>query len=175
CLRKEIQMRKVEVCDYHKEWEELFQKEAAEIKKILGDNCVAVHHIGSTAVKGLAAKPVIDLMPVVKDIEAIDRFNQAFEQLGYEAKGENGLKGRRYFQKGGDARTHHIHMDERGNGEINRHLAFSDFLKKHPKKAEKYGTLKKELAMKYPTEIEQYSRGKESLVKEIEKQALEGF
>lgn len=166
-------MRKVEVFDYQKEWEQLFLKEAAAIQKIFGEECVAIHHIGSTAVKGLAAKPVIDLMPVVKEIRAVDRFNLAFEKLGYEAKGENGLKGRRYFQKGGDARTHHMHVYESGSAEIERHLAFRDFLKKQPQEAEKYGTFKKELAKKYPMDIESYIRGKEQLVKAIEKQAME--
>ncbi|CEG24126.1 dephospho-CoA kinase/protein folding accessory domain-containing protein [Planococcus massiliensis] len=168
-------MRKVEICDYQEEWEELFRQEAEEIKRILGEECVAVHHIGSTAVRGLAAKPVIDLLPVVKNIETVDRFNPKFELLGYEGKGENGLKGRRYFQKGGDLRTHHMHIYENGSGEIYRHLAFRDYLKKHPQEAEKYGTLKKELAMKYPTDIERYIEGKESFVKEMEKRALEEF
>lgn len=168
-------MRKVEICDYQEEWEELFRQEAAEIKRILGEECVAVHHIGSTAVRGLAAKPVIDLLPVVKNIETVDLLNSKFELLGYEAKGENGLNGRRYFQKGGDLRTHHMHIYENGSGEIYRHLAFRDYLKKHPQEAEKYGTLKKELAMKYPTDIERYIKGKESFVKEMEKRALEDF
>ncbi|EJW91927.1 protein belonging to Uncharacterized protein family UPF0157, partial [gut metagenome] len=70
-----------------------------------GENCLAIYHIGSTAVKGLWAKPIIDLMPVVKEIKSVDIHEQEFEALGYECKGEYGIAGRRFFMKGGDHRT----------------------------------------------------------------------
>ena len=168
-------MRKVIVCDYDQNWKRQFQAAAAEIQEVFGKECLAIHHIGSTAVAGLAAKPIIDLMPVVKDIELVDQFNTKMKQLGYESKGENGLPGRRYFQKGGDERTHHVHVYETGNSEIKRHLVFREYLKKHSIEAEKYGTLKKELAKKHPMDIESYIQGKEQLVKEIEKRAMEDF
>lgn len=168
-------MRKVIVSDYNENWKRQFQEAAAEIQEVFGKECIAIHHIGSTAIDGLAAKPIIDLMPVVREIEAVDQFNSRLEKRGYIAKGENGLPGRRYFQKGGDERTHHVHIYEKGSNEIKRHLAFREYLKKHPQKAEKYGTLKKELAKKYPIDIESYIQGKEQLVKAIEKQAMEDF
>lgn len=168
-------MRKVIVCDYDQNWKREFQEAAAEIQEVFGKECLTIHHIGSTAVAGLAAKPIIDLMPVVKDIELVDQFNTKMKQLGYESKGENGLPGRRYFQKGGDERTHHVHVYETGNSEIKRHLVFREYLKKHSIEAEKYGTLKKELAKKHPMDIESYIQGKEQLVKEIEKRAMEDF
>jgi len=93
--------------------------------------------------------------------------------IGYEPKGENGLPGRRFFQKGGDSRTHHIHFYEIGNTEIERHLAFRNYLRTHPDAVKKYGSLKKELAQRFPNDIEAYISGKEHLVLKIEKQAMD--
>ena len=99
-------MRKIVVVDYHPEWAEAFQREAARIAEVLGENMVAIHHIGSTSVPGLCAKPIIDIMPVVRDIGAVDGCNAGFVALGYTPMGEFGIPGRRYFHKGGDERTH---------------------------------------------------------------------
>jgi GrpB-like predicted nucleotidyltransferase (UPF0157 family) len=165
-------MRRVIVTEYNPEWEKQFEVAAAQIQEILGGECLAVHHIGSTAIAGMAAKPIIDLMPVVRDIEKIDAFNEIMEKLGYEAKGENGLSGRRYFQKGGDARTHHVHIYQLENTEIIRHLAFRDFLRENPRIAEEYGTLKMKLAAEHPYDIQKYIEGKERLAGRIEKQAM---
>ncbi|MDN7243242.1 GrpB family protein [Planococcus sp. N028] len=165
-------MRRVTVTDYNPEWETQFELAAAEIRKVLGEECVAVYHIGSTSVQGLAAKPVIDLMPVVRDIQKIDRFNEEMAKIGFVAKGENGLTGRRYFQKGGDERTHHVHVYQEGNKEIARHLVFCNYLRENPRVAEEYGTLKKKLAKEHPYDIQKYIEGKEPLVIQIEKRAM---
>ena len=98
----------IEIVGYDPSWEEKFNREARLIEEILGGELVAIHHIGSTAVKGLAAKPIIDIMPVVKDVSRADGFNARFEEIGYEAMGEFGIAGRRYFRKGGDERTHQL-------------------------------------------------------------------
>ena len=95
-------MRKIVVVDYRPEWAEAFEREAARIANVLGENMVAIHHIGSTSVPGLCAKPIIDIMPVVRDIGAVDECNEGFIALGYTPMGEFGIPGRRYFHKGGD-------------------------------------------------------------------------
>ncbi|MFD3262223.1 GrpB family protein [Paenibacillus lentus] len=77
--------------------------------QILQDDLVNSFHIGSTSVPGLKAKPITDILLVVKDIGGLDTFSAQFENLGYEVMGEFGIKGRRYFRKGGDDRTHQIH------------------------------------------------------------------
>ena len=89
--------------------------------------------------EGTAAKPIIDLMPVVKELEAVDLHNKEFEALGYECKGEYGILGRRFFMKGGDLRTHHVHIfAEESRKEIERHLVVRDYLRTHKKDAEAY-------------------------------------
>jgi GrpB-like predicted nucleotidyltransferase (UPF0157 family) len=93
------EIRKIEVVEYNPNWPELFETEAKRIKEALGNNCIEIHHIGSTSIPRLSAKPVIDILPVVRDIREVDKTNKAMESLGYEAKGENGIAFRRYFRK----------------------------------------------------------------------------
>ncbi|SFD59779.1 GrpB domain, predicted nucleotidyltransferase, UPF0157 family [Lentibacillus persicus] len=165
-------MRKVEITPYNQAWPSMFEEEAKKLCRIFESEIIEIYHIGSTSVEGLLAKPIIDIMPVVRNIDRIDDFNNAMIDSGYEAKGENGLPGRRYFQKGGEERTHHIHFYEAGNSEIGRHLAFRDYLRSHPGAAEEYSNLKKELSQHFPYDIEAYISGKERLVSEIEKKAM---
>ncbi len=123
--------QRVRVTEYDPRWRLDYEKEKELIAGILGEEMVSIHHIGSTAVEGLKAKPVIDILPVVRDLEAVDALNRRFEAAGYECMGEFGIKGRRYYRKGGEERTHQIHIFAAANGkEIRRHLAFRDYLKK---------------------------------------------
>lgn len=166
-------MRKVEVTPYNRDWPLMYKKEVNKLFGILGSEIIKIYHIGSTSVNGLMAKPIIDIMPVVRDIERIDHFVTAMIGIGYEPKGENGVTGRRYFQKGGDKRTHHVHFYEIGDYEIERHLAFRNYLRSHPDAIKKYGSLKKELSLRFPNDNKSYINGKERLVSEIEKEAID--
>ena len=169
----ELMARKIEVVDYRPEWDSMFKVESKKIKKILGKNCVGVYHIGSTSVKGLPAKPIIDIMPVVKDISLVDAHNGEFEALGYECRGEFGILGRRFFAKGGDNRTHHIHIFEQSNQtDIQRHIAVRDYLNAHSDTAAEYAALKKKLAAEFPFDNDGYCDGKEEYMKSLEEKAL---
>lgn len=164
---------KVIVTAYDETWPALFEEEAKKIKQILGSHCKAIHHIGSTAVKGLKSKPIIDIMPVTDNIAEIDNYNPAFEALGYECMGAFGIPGRRYFRKGGDDRTHQIHIfEEENQKDIQRHLALRDYLRTHPEEAVAYGALKEKLAACFPNDIEAYCDEKNSFVKELEQKAM---
>ena len=160
------------VTPYKKEWTLLYKEESTHLYKVFRNEIIKIHHIGSTSVEGLLAKPIIDILPVVKNIVRIDDFNNAMIDIGYEPKGENGLPGRRYFEKGGDERTHHIHFYENGNYEVERHLAFRNYLRSHPEVAKEYGDFKKELSQCFPYDIEAYINGKERLVSEIQVKAM---
>jgi GrpB-like predicted nucleotidyltransferase (UPF0157 family) len=168
-------LRKVEVCSYSENWPILFWEEAEKLKNIFGKEIIAIHHIGSTSVPDLKAKPIIDIMPVVRNLDAVDMHNQEIIDLGYIPKGENGISGRRYFQKGGDNRTHHVHIYQVGSDGIKRHLAFRDYLRSHPDERVVYGELKEKLAQQFPYEIDSYIAGKERLVREIEEKALRWY
>lgn len=153
----------------------MYKEEANVIHKIFGPEIIEIHHIGSTSVYGLKAKPVIDIMPVVRKIHLIDEFNKNMLGIGYEPKGENGLYGRRFFQKGGDNRTHHVHIYQLGNPGIERHLAFRNYLRENPSATEKYGDLKEELSYIFPYDMDSYIKGKEKLLLEIERKALSWY
>lgn len=161
------------VAEYNPLWTKMFEAEAMKIGNILGENCIEIHHIGSTSVVGLAAKPIIDIMPIVYNLEDVDKVATEFEKIGYEYMGEFGISGRRYLRKGGDERTHQIHIfSVKSEYDIERHLAVRDYLRSHPAVCEQYSGLKKELANKYPYDIEGYCDGKEEFVKQLEREAL---
>ncbi|WP_261129680.1 GrpB family protein [Bacillus sp. Marseille-Q3570] len=165
-------MRKVEVCPYDEEWPKMFHYEMNKLQGIYGSQIVTIHHIGSTSIEGLKAKPIIDIMPVVKNIKEVDKFDDQMRAIGYEPRGENGIPGRRYFQKGGDSRTHHVHIYQQGDMQIKRHLAFRDYLRMNSELKIKYGNLKEKLSKQFPHDIAAYIKGKEQLISEIEKKAV---
>ncbi|ELK44353.1 GrpB family protein [Halobacillus sp. BAB-2008] len=164
----------VMVKDYEESWPVLFKEEAEKLRAVWKGELAAIHHIGSTAVPGLKAKPVIDIMPVVEQIEKVDDYNESLLALGYEPLGEMGIPGRRYFRKGGENRTHQIHVFQKDNHhEIDRHLAVRDYLRAHEEAAAAYGALKASLALEFPKDIAGYSAGKDDFVKELERKALD--
>ncbi len=168
-MNRKMQVR---VVPYNTEWVDLFEREAALIRGVFGEELLAIQHIGSTSVPGLQAKPIIDMLPLVRSIERVDSFNEAMRALGYEPLGEFGIAGRRYFRKGGYDRTHQAHVFQFDDPAVERHLAFRDYLRAHPQVAAQYGALKAELARQFPEDIEGYSNGKDALVKAIERDAL---
>ena len=166
-----LDKRKVEVKSHDNKWSNKYEKAKNKINNIYKDILVDIHHIGSTAIPNILAKPVIDIMVVVKDINKVDQFDNSMQELGYEPKGEFGIKNRRFFQKGGNHRSHHVHIFEKGNQEIQRHLNFRDYLRAHPAKAKQYSKLKEKLAEKYPYNVDKYIEGKNDFIKEIDSEA----
>lgn len=137
--------RKIELVDYNPGWPLLFASEAKAIKSVLGANVINIHHIGSTAVPGLTAKPIIDILLEVADIAALSHAN-VLKDLHYQARGESGIVGRRYFIKGGSVRTHHLHGFITGDANIVRHLAFRDYLRANSAAAAEYARVKRNAA-----------------------------
>ena len=166
----------ITVVDYDPLWAKKYEEESLLIKDILSDNCIAIYHIGSTSVPGLAAKPIIDIMAAVRSLEKVDCAAEAFSKIGYEYLGEFGIEGRRYLRKGGDERTHQIHIFHMNDwNNIGRHLAFRNYMCTHEKERTEYAKLKIDLAQKFPYDIDGYCNGKENFVREIEKLALSQF
>jgi GrpB-like predicted nucleotidyltransferase (UPF0157 family) len=158
------QKRIVEVVAYNPAWQDAFQTERALLQAALGEVAVAIHHVGSTSVPGLAAKPIIDILLAVTDLAALDGKETALAALGYKAKGENGIPGRRYFHKGGPQRTHHAHAFTAGDPNLTRHLAFRDYLIAHADVTQEYAALKKRLAAAHKDDSKLYQTGKEDFI-----------
>lgn len=161
-------MRNIVVVEYDASWPGLFEAERELLKRALGDVAVDIHHIGSTAVAGLAAKPVIDILVEVTAVDVLDGLSSEMEAIGYEPKGEFGIPGRRYFRKGGDKRTHQVHAFTRGDFNVTRHIAFRDYLRANPEIAREYGELKRSLAETCDNDLGHYCDGKDAYVKRIE-------
>jgi GrpB-like predicted nucleotidyltransferase (UPF0157 family) len=167
------QVRVIEVVPYDPKWKDDYLKESEIIKGIMKDEIIETYHIGSTSIPGIAAKPVIDILVEVGDINNIDSYNRDMEKLGYIAKGEYGIQGRRFFMKGLYNRTHHVHIFQTGNPEISRHINFRDYMIQHSDEARKYGDLKKELAVKFRYDIDGYCKGKDAFIKDIDRKVRE--
>jgi GrpB-like predicted nucleotidyltransferase (UPF0157 family) len=164
----------VRVVPHDPNWSGLFGIECGRIADALGDIVAALHHIGSTAVPGIPAKPIIDMLLEVSDLGELDRRAPRMESLGYEAKGEFGIPGRRYFRRDDEhrVRTHQMHAFHFGSEDVVRHLAFRDYMIAHPQIAQSYGDLKRQLAARFPSDIEAYMDGKDAFVKEHQAKAL---
>ena len=165
--------RKIELRPYDPEWIRLFATEAGLLRRIFGQEVVAVHHIGSTSIPEMKAKPIIDILLEVRDIRRVDAFNESMRRWGYEPRGAYGLPNRRYFPKTVDGqRVVHVHTWQHGDPEIMRHVAFRDFMIAHPKQAQTYGKLKEALVSQYDGDREAYINGKDDFCQEMEQQAL---
>lgn len=171
-MRKEVSLQ-----SHDPIWAETYSAEARRILSVMGDNVRATHHIGSTAIPAMVAKPIIDMLIVVGDISRVDASSAEMRSLGYEVMGEYGIPTRRYFRKNGEGgqRLFHVHVYTQGNPEVARHLAFRDFLKAHPQWAEQYATLKLELASRYAHTPYDYQQGKSEFISQIDRLAAPWF
>ncbi len=166
---------KIYMVPHDPQWRQQFQHETERITAALENNAVAVHHVGSTAIPTIYAKPIIDLLLVVQDLAALDEKQPLMEAMGYEALGEFGIPGRRYFRRDNERgdRTHQVHAFEKGSPQIERHLAFRDYMIDNPDVAQEYSNLKRELAAKYPDDSEAYMDGKDEFIKEIDRRVAQ--
>jgi len=157
------------LCPHDPAWPAAFAEAASELASHLSDVLVALHHVGSTAIPGIAAKPVIDVLVVVADLDALDRHVNVVVALGYEALGEYGIPRRRYFRRNNPlgARTHQVHAFPRGHEQIERMLLFRDYLRATPDAARQYEMLKRDLAARCGTSIERYAESKTEFVEAI--------
>ncbi|SIO38232.1 GrpB family protein [Salinivibrio sp. ES.052] len=168
-----MSQRIIEVIDYQPQWLDEFAREKELISSVLATaNICSIHHIGSTSVKGLCAKPIIDMLLEVKSLDKLDDESEKMASLGYLVKGEFGIKDRRYFQKGGIQRTHQVHAFLVDSPEVKRHLAFRDYLRAFPDVAFKYGEIKRAGAAICNNDIDVYIDYKNSFIKEYEAKAV---
>ena len=165
--------RKIEVLPYDPQWIKMFEEESERLRSVLTEGLIEIHHIGSTSVPFLAAKPIIDIMPEVSSVELLDQFDDEIKELGYIPKGEFGIEGRRFYLKGLVDRTHHIHAFASGSVGAIRHLALRDYLRIHNAEAAVYAKLKLKLAEQYPSDNDGYCAGKFEFVQKLEQRAME--
>ena len=161
-----LQKGTVKLVPHMELWHQLFAEEEARLREAIGEHVAAIEHVGSTAICGLSAKPIIDIAAAVREAADAERCVRPLEKIGYEYRGESGIAGRYYFVKG-EPRTHHLHMLELGSDFWKKHLLFRDYLRKHREVAEEYERLKRELAIKYERDREAYTEGKSRFIEEV--------
>jgi len=142
--------------------------------RVLGPNLVTVHHIGSTSVPGLIAKPIIDLMPVVDSLTSLDEQRQHVETLGYRWHGEFGIPGRRYctLADGAGVRAVQLHFYKADSPHVERHIAFRDYLRAYPEEANAYAIEKRRAQSLHPTNSHAYVDAKDNWIRDAEAKAL---
>jgi GrpB-like predicted nucleotidyltransferase (UPF0157 family) len=166
----------VHIEPYDPRWPALAARYCSELF-VLGPVLVCVHHIGSTSVVGLSAKPVIDLMPMVTDLASLDAVRCPVEALGYGWHGEFGIDGRRYCTLADDAgkRIVQLHFYAQGSLHARRHLAFRDYLRAHPAVAAEYEAEKHRARALHPDNSHAYSEEKGAWIRAAEAKALAWF
>jgi GrpB-like predicted nucleotidyltransferase (UPF0157 family) len=161
---------------YDPEWPILAKIHAARLSA-LGEVLVAVHHIGSTAVPGLATKPIIDMMPEVTSLDDLDREQPLVESLGFVWHGELGMPGRRYCTLSDDLgnRIVQLHFFASHSPHVTRHLAFRDYLRAHPEERNAYEKEKQRARDLHPNDSHAYTDEKAAWIQAAEAKALNWF
>jgi len=155
----------VRVVPYDPAWPTLYTAELTRVEPILRAHGIslAFEHTGSTAVPGLAAKPILDLLAGRRSEQDRGSSIAALEAAGYTYRGEQGIPGRDFFRRG-DPRQYHIHLTEIDSDFWRDHLAFRNYLRANPDALAAYAALKQELAARYPRDREAYIDGKTAFV-----------
>lgn len=166
------QGREYKVLGYSKDWQGRFLEEHNILKSILKNDALAIEHIGSTAVEGLAGKPIIDVLVVIEDIALIDKHASEMIAAGYRGLGEYVLPGTRLFvREEDDARLVNVHFFLHGHPHIEEMILTRDYLRSHPEEVKKYGDLKRSLYQEHPNDYGAYRKRKDEYMKELLKRA----
>lgn len=165
---------KVRLFPHNPRWSEIFRREANLIISSLNIPSLKLHHCGSTAIPKIVAKPIIDIVGEVTDLKELDEKKERLENLGYEYKGEYGIKGRRYSVLYNPEKTMgfcHLHIFQSESKELEDHILFKDYLIANPEEALKYENLKKSLNIPRS----EYSNAKSNIIAELLENARINF
>lgn len=157
-------MREIVVVDYDPAWPVIFEDLRTKVWAVLDDVALAVEHIGSTSVPGLAAKPIIDISVVVPSAAQVPLAIKRLGTLGYVHRGNLGVEGREAFQSPRELPEHHLYVSPRGSLGLINPIALRDYLRVHAGVADAYGSLKKTLAAQFRHDIDAYLDGKTDLI-----------
>src|SRR5205823_5671 len=152
------------VTDYDEDWPLHFEQIAQPVRRVVADLGAQVEHVGSTAVPGLAAKPIIDIDVVVGAAEDVPAAIERLRSLGYVYQGNKGIAGREAFMWPRGARPHHLYVVVQGSPPYLDHVEFRDYLRDHPEVASAYAALKSTLAERHGDDRLGYTDAKEELV-----------
>ncbi len=164
----------VTLVQHNEDWINQYQISKNELLSVLGDNIINIYHVGSTAIKGILAKPILD---IAVEIESVEKLNIiGMQSIGYDWCGDHDDPNRYLFvkRKHGDISTHHIHCYPKGSESLKATILFCEYLNHHAEYANYYNDLKKELAVKYPNDRSAYTAAKSDFINNIISLAREG-
>ena len=165
-----MRTEKVIVEEYNNIWVNEFQKLKIYFQQILGDSIISIEHVGSTAVCGLAAKPIIDIDVIIKNYSNFTEVKSKLKKYGYYYEGDLGIKDRHAFRYDKSIfMAHHLYVCPKYSKELKKHILFRNYLRSHEKDMKKYGEVKLKGASIYPENIEKYMQYKENIINEIYK------
>ncbi len=162
----------VELVEHTDEWKDLFKQEKALLENLIGEHVISIEHIGSTAIGGIAAKPLLDLMIGVRSLNDVENFDRRkLKEAGIYHLGRVEIEGKLVYAKFSDlkelTKTHVYHVVEHEGDWWHRHTAFRDYLMEHPEIAKDYETLKKALVQLHPENEAAYAEGKKQFIDDV--------
>ena len=162
----------VEVVTYRAAWPDLFEQERRVLQQHIGRFVLDIQHVGSTAVPGLDAKPILDMAVAVGSVAAIPGCREPLCSLGYIDRGDGGSDGGYLFVKESapDVRTHHLHMVSIDDPQWRRYLLFRDLLREDAKLRTTYADLKNDLQGKFPEDRKAYTAAKQEFIRHLLRQ-----
>ena len=164
-----MQTKRVVVLPYDEKWKFAFEEIKNEIDAALGDRILGIEHIGSTSVKGMSAKPCIDIDVIIKDYSVFDEIVEKLGAIGYIHEGNLGIKDREAFKYMNKPHlmTHHLYVCPEYSKELHRHVTFRDFLRQNTEAVRKYSLVKEQAAELFPNSIDKYIEHKTPCIEEL--------
>ena len=164
-----MQTKRVVVLPYDEKWKFAFEEIKNEIDAALGDRILGIEHIGSTSVKGMSAKPCIDIDVIIKDYSVFDEIVEKLGAIGYIHEGNLGIKDREAFKYANKPHlmTHHLYVCPEYSKELHRHVTFRDFLRQNTEAVRKYSLVKEQAAELFPNSIDKYIEHKTPCIEEL--------
>jgi GrpB-like predicted nucleotidyltransferase (UPF0157 family) len=169
--------RYIKIVDYDAEWPVRFDREAARMREILGDHVVSIKHIGSTSVPGLAAKPIVDICPIVSDMDEGQKCAELLHQtdyyLGEKDRGDEWIELGRIAD---DGQQFNVHIRPKNADAVAKYLLLRNYLRDHPQARDEYAAIKREAAEMYPRDITAYTHQKSYFIEStVEKASEDGY
>ncbi len=167
-------MKEVIVVPYDNNWKNAFELIKNELAAGLDNYVIAIEHVGSTSIEGLAAKPIIDIDVIIESYNVFEKVKEKLFQIGYNYEGDLGIKDRQAFKYDDKPHLmkHHLYVCPQYSEELKRHISFRDYLRSHPDDRDWYGSVKMLAAKRYPFDIESYMIAKSPCAVEIIKRSM---
>ena len=164
-----MRTKRVTAVPYDAAWESAFEEIKREIEAVIGDMILGIEHIGSTSVKGMSAKPCIDIDVIIKDYSVFDEITEKLGTIGYIHEGDLGIKDREAFKytEKPHLMMHHLYVCPQHSEELHRHITFRDFLRQNPEAVMKYSYVKEKAAELFPDNIDKYIAYKTPCIEEL--------